>query len=101
MAENHVGDTGTVFKATIKDESGVVIDVSAATVLLMKFKRPNGTVMEKTALLLNGGTDGKIYYVTLQTDLSVKGVWTVQGYVEVDDGAWHSDKHVFNVDDNF
>lgn len=97
-AEIHVDDIGTRFEATIKDETGAVVDVSAAVTLEMVFSKPDETAVVKTALKLTDGTDGVIYYDTIDGDTDQAGSWRVQGYAALDaDHVYHSDIHVFRV----
>lgn len=96
-AEIHVGDVGTVFEATVLDEDGAVVDISAATLRQLLFRKADQTVVTQTAVLSGAGTDGKMRYVTVVDDLDVSGLWTVQGYVEMSAGKWHSDLRTFQV----
>lgn len=94
--EVHVGDIGTSLELEIV-EDGVVIDISLATGLKMRFQKPSGTTLEKTASFLTDGTDGIITYVTQASDLDESGLWTRQGAFVL--GAWngHTDKVRFQV----
>lgn len=96
-AEIHVGDVGTVFEATVKDEASVIVDISSATVRRLKFRTPDGRLLTKDAVLVNTGTDGKMKYTSVAGDLDVAGLWRVQGYVEIGTGKWHTDVHEFDV----
>lgn len=97
QGEIHVNDTGTVFRATIRNEKGEIVNLSEATVLKMEFRKPNNLKVVKNANLSTDGSDGKIEYITQPDDLDKAGQWTVQGYVEVAGGSWHSDKYTFQV----
>lgn len=97
---SQVGDIGTTIKATIVDQDGTALDVSAATTLQLLFLKPNGVLETKTATLTGDGTDGVIQYVTIADDLDVPGVWKSQGYI-VDAGKQHkSSVDVFHVKPN-
>jgi hypothetical protein len=100
MAKNevHKNDVGTVFEFTVKDGS-VVVDLSAATISV-KFRKPNGTVLTKTGVLLNDGTDGKMKYTTVLNDLSDAGDWSVQAVITIGTGTWNTDIQHFRVFDN-
>lgn len=93
-----VGDIGTIFRVTIIDcDTGLPIDVSAATTLTIKFLLPDLSVLEKSAVFTTAGVDGKIQYVTIDGDLSQPGRWKIQGFV-VDSGySNHSVVEEFNV----
>lgn len=91
MSDIHVGDIGTVFEATIIDQTGAIVNVSSASTKQLWFGKPDGSVLQKPALFSTDGTDGKIRYMTVGGDLSSPGVWTLQGYVVMPAGTWHSD----------
>lgn len=97
QGEIHKGDVGTVFRATIRDESGEIVNLSGATTIELEFRKPNGVILVKTASFATDGTDGKIQYISQIDDLDRVGRWTVQGYVEALGGSWHSDKYIFEV----
>lgn len=96
----HVDDIGTVFKATIKDEDGVVVDVSGASTMGLVFNQPDGTPVYKTAVHATDGTDGVIQYTTVAGDIDQAGNWRVQGYVAIATSEFHSDVHAFRVHSN-
>jgi hypothetical protein len=98
--EIHVGDIGTVFEATIKDGTEIV-PVNGAIAMKLLFRKPNLTVIERNAVLVNDGLDGKIKYTTVDAnDLDQKGVWKIQGFVQLPSGSWHSDTYNFTVYEN-
>ena len=89
--EIHKGDIGTVFEVTVMEKDAttgllVVVDISTATLMQIKFKKPDGTTDTQTAVFTNAGADGKIEYVSVLTDLDQVGNWKLQGYVEMP--AW-------------
>jgi hypothetical protein len=102
-ADLHVGDVDTNFIAIVKDQDAGYINISAATVRKLIFRKPNGTVVEKVATQLSSysGTNAAVTaavaasaamrYTTLAGDLDVEGEWLIQGYVEVGAGKWHTD----------
>jgi hypothetical protein len=96
--EIHVGDVGTFFDLTVKDQDGKVKDISNPTELTVKLKPPgNNPVMVKTGVLTNDGTDGKMHYVAIEGDFFKAGEWEIQGFVKLDDGQWNSNIHRFYV----
>lgn len=99
MADVHVADEGTRFELTIED-SGVVVDVSAATIKTIKFLKPDGISVSKPADFVTDGSDGKIEYVTVTDDIDIKGGWKCQGYVELPSGKWHTSQANFDVSQN-
>lgn len=101
MAANeiHVGDVGTVFERTVT-EGGTAVDVSAATVKQMIFRKPDGSLLTKTASFGTDGTDGVLTYTTVDGDLDQPGQWQLQ--VRIVSAAWsgRSDVAVFDVHRN-
>ena len=96
-AEVHLNDIGTEFRATLKDQDGVVVDISTASTRTMKFRKPTGVTVTKTAALFGTGTDGKMKYLSITGDLDVLGEWRVQGFVAIGAGSWHTDEYRFTV----
>lgn len=96
--EIHRGDIGTIFLATIKDENSSVVDISNATTLKLNFLPPNtDNVISKDATFYTNGTDGKIKYVAQSGDLSVMGIWQMQGFISSPSGSWSSNIDTFKV----
>jgi len=86
----HVDDIGTIFRVTIIDcETGLPIDLSAATTLIIKFFLPDKSVIEKTAVFTTDGADGKIQYITAADDISQAGLWKIQAFA-IDSGFENS-----------
>ncbi len=79
--EIHVDNIGTTFKCTILNGDGIE-NVSGATTKNIIFTRPDGTKMTKAASFYTDGSDGIITYTVVSGDLSVAGLWRIQGYVE-------------------
>ncbi len=96
VEEVHVGDIGTVFEVTIKDNTSVV-DISSATTMQIIFRKPDGSRLEKTATLTNSGVDGKMEYTSVSGDLDRHGSWKLQGRVVMSGGAWRSSVGNFDV----
>jgi hypothetical protein len=101
-AEVHVGDVGTEFRVQVNQE-GAEVDLLLATVKQLKFRKPDGTVLAKTAVA--GTVDdpaktaalGWMYYLSAVGDLDLGGGWIQQGYVEIGTGKWHTDEFEFTV----
>lgn len=91
-------DFGTVFRVTIVD-NGVPISIPADAVKRIRFQKPSGHVITKTAAFETDGSDGIIKYVTVAGDVDVAGVWKIQGYVEFGGGGWSSVPEEFEVED--
>lgn len=76
-----VGDVGTVFRARILDENDDVVDIGTASTLEMRFRKPGGTVVTKTASLEGDGSAGYMRYVSVAEDIDEDGAWRSQGHV--------------------
>jgi len=97
--EIHKSDIGTVFTLTIKDGS-TIVDLSSTSAKVINFRKPDGTILNKTAAFVTDGTDGKIKYTTIVGDLSQTGPWTFQAVLTFASGTWSSDVHKFTVHPN-
>lgn len=79
-SEPHVGDVGFAIKLRVY-ENGSPVDLSGAATKSIKLRKPNGTVVTKTAVFPSGGTDGWLQYVTVADDLDIPGRWSAQAYI--------------------
>jgi hypothetical protein len=95
-SEIHVDDVGTKFVVTVLDDSAVV-DISPATNLIIYFRKPDNSVLEKTASLSTDGTDGKMYYITESGDLDLAGNYKIQGKVILSTGTYYTSLGSFKV----
>ncbi len=87
------------------DQDGVIINLAGNSLIEIKIRYPDRTVVDQTATLLTDGTDGKIYYDTDTTDLNVQGFYVIQGKATVGGESFSTRTNgilqVFaNVDDN-
>ena len=96
----HNGDVGTVFEFTVKDEDGVVVDISSQTTMDILFLEPDATTGTKGATFTTDGTDGKMFYTTVADDLDKVGHWKWQASLVLSGGTWKSDRHEFEVHPN-
>jgi len=94
--EIHVGNIGTVFERIIV-EDGELVDISGADPMKFRFSQPDGTVIEKDAILVTDGIDGKLKYTTIKDDLSVAGTWKLQVVLTIGDCLFYSSIDVFQV----
>jgi hypothetical protein len=99
MSEIHLYDINTRL-TVILTENGAPVDISTATVKTIILQKPNGAVLEKTALFTTTGTDGSIYYITVANDLDQSGVWYIQARVTFGGGTWSSQWLPFTVMEN-
>lgn len=96
--EIHVGDVGTSLRATIRNQSEEIVDVSDADTLELRFVKPDRSRITKTATLYSDGTDGIIEWVTdSESDLDQAGIWNIQGYVVISGAAKRSNIEDFRV----
>ncbi len=95
----YLDDIGTVLELTITAD-GVAVDVSGASVKNIIFEKPDRTSITRTASFTTDGTNGKIDYATIADDLDQYGEWSIQGFITLPSGSWHTDVGKFQVYDN-
>jgi len=71
---------GVRFVVEILD-NGVAVDISAATTMEVCLRAPSGGDKVKTATFTNTGSDGKIQFDTVVTDLDELGRWKVGAHI--------------------
>lgn len=103
--EIHVGDIGSIFEVTvveIDEVTGlpVIVDISTATLMQIRFKKPDLSVVVQTAAFSTDGTDGKLKYTSVLGDLDQPGDWRLQGYVEMPAWQGHTSIGEFDVEPN-
>lgn len=91
----HVGDCPT-FRDVIKDQDGVVVDVSGASTKDMIFRLPDGTASVENTSFTGDGTDGKIEW-TPTDELDQVGKWQRQSKVIIAGKEWKAVKKNFTV----
>ena len=95
--EIHQGDTGTIFEFTVK-EGDEALDLSEATGVALKLKKPGGAVVSVMPTFKTDGTDGIIRWITADAgDLDECGIWQAQVVATWASGSWHSDLVEFRV----
>ncbi len=95
-SEIHVGDVGTQLIMTVKDD-GVVVDISGASILQVILKKPDGQTYTKTGILYTDGTDGKMYYTSVDGDFNAAGNYKLQGKVVLAGGTYYTSISDFKV----
>ena len=100
MRSPHVDDWGTPFSMTIYDSTNGILNISSASPITIIFTKPDGTHVEKEAVFVTDGVDGKMKYVTVDGDLSASGLWQYQGRVTFTNGEWATDLISFTVEGN-
>lgn len=95
-----LGDVGTVYRATVKDQDNVVVDVSGASTKEIIFRSPTGVLKPFDAAFTTDGIDGQIEYKTLTGNINEEGTWEWQPHVIITAGnEWYGDPKEFVVKD--
>lgn len=95
-----VGDVGTVFTITIKDQSNTAVDISGATTKYFILQQPDGSVTTITANYVGSGTAGQIAFTSASSHFDQQGKYKLQAYVADTTTAWHTDVYTFSVSSN-
>lgn len=101
--EVHYNDIGTVILVTVNDcvsGTSTTLDLSSAILLELIFKSPSGSAVTKSASLYTDGTDGKIFYTSLDGDFNEVGTWRIQAKIGIGGGTFRSDVGSFKVYEN-
>jgi hypothetical protein len=77
-----------------------VLDISTSTVKKIIIKRPDNSLLTNDATFMTDGTDGRIFYRTIITDLDQAGKYHTQAYIEMPGFSGHSTITTFEVFDN-
>lgn len=96
----HVGDIGSQFLVTIKNQDDEVEDISTATTKQIIFLSASNTEKVKTASFYTNGTDGKIVYTLADGDIDVSGIWKYQAKIITPSGTWFTNIESFRVYSN-
>lgn len=100
-ANIHVGDTGTIFLATVYKQDGTVLDtLGDATDMELILTNPSGVSSSHVPLLYTDGTDGKLYYELADGDIDMKGKWSYQIKLEFATKVWRTTVVNFTVSPN-
>lgn len=75
------GAVGVLLIFPLCDGASKPINVATATLIELKFKKPNGAIVTKTATLVNDGKDGLVSYVTEAGFLDQSRTWQVQARI--------------------
>ena len=92
----HEDDIGTKLLVTVTDD-GSAVDISSASSLQILIKKPDGTLLTRTAVLDSSGSDGKMYYITVSGDLDAAGHYKLQGKVVLSAGTFYTSISTFKV----
>ena len=94
-----VGDVGTVFRGTFKQD-GTAVSIVGATTKNIIFEKPDGTIVAKAGSFFTDGADGVLQYASISNDLDKGGKWRLQGHIITPTIEFHSDVVNFKVYDN-
>ena len=96
-----VGNVGTIFRLTIKDEDEAVVNCSTGagcTAKVITFEMPDDTTSTKNASYYTDGSDGIIQYAATTGFIADDGDWKMQGRVTIGSAIYYSDVIRFNVE---
>jgi hypothetical protein len=100
MLEVRIGDIGTRFILVAWNQAAdAVLPINDADVLEIDFRKPDGSVVTKTASLVTDGTDGQFYYDSVEGFLDAAGAWSAEGYIEKPSWQGHTSRIKFSVAD--
>lgn len=91
---------GVIIQYTVLDYNANPLDISSATVKSLVFKKPDGTVVTKTATFVTNGTDGKLKYTSIAGDLAPYGTFSVQAMLTMTGFDGRSEVETFDVERN-
>lgn len=81
----------------VDEQTGSVMDLSQASNFQFLLKPPGQTAYTVGASLYADGRDGKIVYTTQTTDLTLKGVWKLQGIYTLSGSKKYTSVGTFEV----
>ncbi len=93
----HFGDVGSDIIVHFVQADGSDLNVSTSTANSIHFKKPDGTVVTKTATKNTGGADGRIKYTLVADDINLLGIWSIWGDTTLPAGKRTSDSDYFTV----
>ena len=86
-----VGAVGAPMTATIIDPAtNAALDISAATTMQFKVRKPDATVLTWAATFVSDGTDGKITYSTVDGDIDAAGTWLLEARIVLPSADWRT-----------
>lgn len=94
--EVHVGDINTSLELIVT-EGGAVVDIGTASSMTIRFRKPSGTIVEKTAVLKTDGSDGNMRYLSESGFLDEAGRWMRQGHFTLGTWTGSTDAVIFHV----
>lgn len=96
------GAIGVIVRRTIREhQTGVVIDLSAASGITFVLKNPRGVVTTHAGTFASGGADGIIQWTTAAaTDFGEAGRWMQQVEYIKAGGTFKTQKEVLMIEPN-
>lgn len=94
-----VGAINLLVELEIRDGYNV-LDISGATTKNIIIERPDDTLITGSGLFTTDGTDGLIYYRTVEGDLNQAGIYNAQAYIILPDFEGYSTPVSFTVYSN-
>lgn len=83
-----------------RELSDNVVDISSATTHDFIFKKPDGTTFTRSAVLVGGGSTGRMRYALGVGELDQAGVWLLQGDLVMNSYTGRTSVIEFNVNPN-
>src|SRR5262245_61100768 len=94
------GNYGVVIRIQIVDQNRIPRDISTYPTRQIRFKKPDGTIVQKTAILTTTGLDGNMEYVVEVGFLDQSGFWEHDAYIQGPGfGGYSSETATFEVRD--
>ena len=81
----------------IRDQDGLVVDVSTASAKTITLKRVGAAASSKDLDFTDDGTDGQVEYTTIATDLDAPGTWKIQAVVTIATVIYRTTVETFTV----
>ena len=85
---------------TVKDQADAPVDLTGASPMVVKIRKPNDEILSRNASFVNSGTDGKIFFVTQADDLDQVGEFEFQALVTLGGILYPSDILLVEVHEN-
>lgn len=94
--EIHVDDIGTSIRIKVQEEN-LNVDISAATLMRIKLKKPSGALDTHSASFVTDGTDALMHFVSIAGDIDEAGTWRIQGFIILPEGEFNTSIGTFKV----
>lgn len=89
---------GVQFIVQINNEqTNQPINLSSASSINFIYKQPDQIVYNVSGSLYTDGTDGKVSYISQDTDLTVRGIWKLQISYQISGATNYTSIYTFEV----